>query len=251
MARRVPPWQPLYGDVSDDDGKIIRQVGIKAFQIIEWIDMDDACGRDNEGQPRFWVGLELVDLGRLSVAQIEMAWGSCGGGRSDAPPPLIGLAEACRSYGMKAPLWSTQSNARVRSIREAKHEANALLDPDALRAALGRPVNKLGSTADEFMRGDLDSAVERGVRAGDPDALLVNKIQGGPEPWKPTGISLTHLVEAPPIDWLPYMMGYMEGLNGVDITQGNDLVRGYKDGHARGVAVRLGRARPPTWLKMK
>lgn len=248
MGRRLPKWTMLWEDPSSG-GKFIRQVGIKSFQIIEWIDMDDACGRDNEGQPRYVVDLGFVDLSKLSTAQIEGAMESCGFGR-DMVGDLNAIAEACHSYGYKAPLWSTQTNARVRGIAEAKREANALLDSDAFRARMQRPVNKVGSTADECMRGDFESAVDRGMLRGDPTCLLVGKIEGKQRPWRTAKMPPTSaLVEPRPEDWLPYLFGYMAGVTGQPREAGDDLAQSYKDGYKRGVAVRSGLATPPSWIK--
>ena len=240
MPRRGGKWVTLFED--NPGGKLARQVGVKAFQVIEWMDMDDAVGRDNEGQPKYVVDLSYIDIARLSVKQIEDALESCGPGKDEAIP-LIGIAESLHGYGLKAPLWSVASNALVRSIREAKREANALLDSEAFTTRMQRPVNRMGSTADEFMRGDMDSAMKRAL-----DPFYGGGRPGGAS-WAPRAPGHAESREMQPADWLPYLLGYGEGLNGRPREEGNDLVQGYKDGHARGVAVRNGLAKQPSWIK--
>lgn len=43
---------------------------------------------------------------------------------------------------------------------------------------MNSPVNAIGTTAREFQRGDLDSAVIRGLREGDKNCWLMARIQG-------------------------------------------------------------------------
>jgi hypothetical protein len=139
--------------------------------------MDEACGRDNEGCPPYVVELAEVDLAEISPGQIRQALESCGGESGSKAPPLW-VAEACHSYGLKAPLGSWEGGNAHKLLREARGEANQLrADPEAREAKLDRPVNAIGSTAREFNRGDLDSALTRGVAEGNPHALLMRKME--------------------------------------------------------------------------
>ena len=43
---------------------------------------------------------------------------------------------------------------------------------------LEKPVNRIGSSAREFMTGDFTSAMQRGCESGDPSARLMAKMHG-------------------------------------------------------------------------
>jgi hypothetical protein len=103
-----------------------------------------------------------------------------------------------------------------------------------------RPVNALGSTAAEYMRGDLDSAMQRGCEAGDPTARLVAKMHGTPE----------HVIDnVRPADFLPYTFGYIAAMQGAPRETGPDLAPEYGRGYERGERVRKGEAPAPSWIK--
>jgi hypothetical protein len=170
-------WQ-FSGDVDwiGHGGKWIRQVETLAFQVIEFTNMDDACGRDNEGRPPYHCDLSLVDLETIGPKEIGHALGYVGV-ESDEKIAPIWIADACHAYGCKAPLWQDAGRNAHELVREAKREAKAYLPgSDALVSAMDRPVNALGSTAREYMTGDLDSATARGLESGDPAASLIAKM---------------------------------------------------------------------------
>lgn len=170
-------WQ-YSGDVNmlDYGGKNMRQSGNRQFQIVELINMDEACGRDNQGQPKYVVELRLVDLGALSQSTIKSALESCGW--QNMPDTDDALAECCDSYGAHAPLETFSGNNAHKLLRQAYKAANALLDDEALEEQLDRPVNKIGSSAREFMAGDITSAIQRGCESGNPDARIMAKMYG-------------------------------------------------------------------------
>lgn len=180
------------GDVNalDYGGKWIRQVAgpglsprrdasVLAFQVIELTNMDEACGRDNAGCARYVVDLSEVDLSSVPGKTLASALRSWGYEVDEADPPTpMDLAEMCHAYGAKAPLESYEgSNARG-LLRDARRAANAMRGETAAhKRALARPVNAIGSTAAEVMRGDFDSALHRGAEAGNPSALLIQKME--------------------------------------------------------------------------
>jgi hypothetical protein len=179
----ISKWQ-YSGDVNRADygGTDMRQIGPRLFQFIELLNMDEACGRDNEGQPRYVVELSHVDLAALAPDTIKRAIESCGytdmPANTDALTRDMADAEACKSYGAAAPLGSWSGNNWHKLLREARREALTLArDAAALADRMERPVNALGSTAAEYMRGDLESATARGVQAGDPRAMIVAKMR--------------------------------------------------------------------------
>lgn len=168
----------MFSEIDYENGiKNVRQVGPRAFQFVEIIDMHEASG-EKEGD-RYASDVSYVDLDKLPSAEIGNAVESCGGWlKGEEEPNDRMLAEACDSYGLHAPLWSGSGNVRRELLRDAYRHANEYArHPDALADALGRTVNAIGSTAAEFMTGDLDAAVSRGLKAGNPEAQIFAKMQ--------------------------------------------------------------------------
>ena len=236
---KIGKWTTL---LDDTDFLEIRLVSPRCFQVIEITDMDDACGRDNEGRPTFVAELALVDLNAATPANVKSALESCGweGMPSDNP---IALAECLYRYGYRAPLDSHEGNGRTTVHRAARASARALLDSDSLADAMDRPVNALGSTAAEYMRGDFNSAMARGVHAGSPAARIMAKMHG---------IDQHVIDDARPADFLPYLMGYMAGKSGAEreVSDPDDPISPeYFQGYDRGARVRAGECPAPSWIK--
>ena len=156
-----------------------RDASVLAFQVIELTNMDDACGRDNDGCHKYVVEVSEVDLAHISGKTIASALQSCGDEfTEEAPPTPLYLAEACYSYGARAPLESFEGNNAGAMLRKARRAADSMRGEVAPHArAMARTVNALGSTAAEVMAGDFDSALARGVEAGNPAALLMQKME--------------------------------------------------------------------------
>lgn len=180
-----PTW--LYtGDANmlDYGGRFYRKLaGTRRWHFVDVCNMDDACGRDNEGCAKYCVDLSEVDLDSIPEKTIASAMQSCGYDEDPAVSRLdpdareCMIAEACHGYGAKAPLWQDSGNNRHALIREAKRESRLLQkDVDAMADRMEAPVNAIGSTAREFMQGDLASPILRGLEAGDPRADLMARM---------------------------------------------------------------------------
>ncbi len=94
---------------------------------------------------------------------------SCYGCEKMENPSDDVLAECCDSYGTHAPLGSWNGNNARNLLRDAYRLANELLEVSALESRLDRTVNKIGSSAREFMAGkEYFRGYERGenVKAG-------------------------------------------------------------------------------------
>lgn len=223
----------------DYGGKNVRRSGDRQFQVVELINMDDACGRDNEGQPKYIVELRLVDLNAISAANIKSALECCGQDRTENPSDEL-LSECCDAYGTHAMLGTWKGNNARKLLRLAYREANALLKSESLEAALDKPVNKIGSTAREAVNGDFVSAMQRGCEAGRPDARIMAKMHGIPQ---------QVIDDARPMDWFPYWLGYMDAANGSNKETDPDTSPEYFRGYERGLAVKAGTAPEPGWIK--
>jgi len=237
-------WNRVF-DWGSDELLDMRWVGGRAFQFVLITDMEACCGSDNDGHPKYHAEVDLVDLAELPDKEVASAIESCGWedmGADDAQ-----IAEACRSYGLKAPLWQEASNNWNNLLREGRREANSLLDSDALADAMDKPVNGIGSTAAEFMRGDITSAMSRGVVAGDPTARIMAKMYGASQ----EDIDAAENPDFRPDDFLPYVMGYMAAMAEAERETGDDLAPEYGHGYDRGVRTRTGKIRAPSWIKQR
>lgn len=225
------------GDVNmlDYGGKNMRQVGARAFQIVELINMWDATGE--EDQAKYAVELRLVDLDAISQSNLESALKSCGWDNMEQSD--LALAECCDSYGVHAPLGSWSGNNAHKLLKQAYRKANSLLDPDALESAMNRPVNKIGSSAREFMNADFMSAIQRGCESGNQDARIMAKMHGLPQ---------DAIDDTRPEDFLPYVMGYMAAMAGSPKETGKDIAPEYFRGYTRGENVKAGKCPAPGWI---
>ncbi len=166
------------GDVNWNDygGKWFRHTTGKQYQVIEFTNMNEACERDNDGHDPYVVELSLVDLDVISTEQQKSALRSCGpGDDTEITEPWIALL--CYEYGCRAPLESWSGGNAHKMLRAARALAHLLAkDSRELAERMDRPVNAIGSTAAEYMTGDMLSGILRGVAEGDPKAELMLKI---------------------------------------------------------------------------
>lgn len=173
------------------NGRWVRHHTGTRWFYIESVDMDDACGRDNEGRDPYVVELSEVDIS--DEEQMMRAVRSCGGvteindetgevehfDHDGCLYPDAALAEMMASYGARSPLWDTSGKGVGRMIRAAKSEAMRLeRDESAYEARMNRPVNGIGQTAREYAQGmkAMAAAIQRGIDAGDPKATLIGKM---------------------------------------------------------------------------
>jgi hypothetical protein len=255
-------WETRYEDTPG--GKYMRRVSLTRFHIIEWLDWVDAVGEREAAEvgAKYNVELTEVDLeaippkaldGALSCCDFE-SWGQDIGDPSDR---AAAIAECCHDYGAKAPLWDSNGNNLRELIRAAKRESNELVTDDAAyHERMTRPVNALGSTALEYMQGDIHSAMRRGVENGNQDACLMAKIYGAPddviERVKEAGpqpvITRVKLRRIPSDDPLAYMVGYQDAVASSPMAgPREDLAEAYVEGYRLGTLVRCGEAERPEW----
>ena len=209
----------------NDDFLEVKYLGGRKYLVLEVLDL-----KAHTGEGEFCVDLALVDLDAVGAATIRSAM-ECYGCEDDEPEELY-LVEMLHGYGSKAPLFSAEAGGRVVARRLGRSEASKL-DIDA---AMDRPVNALGSTAREYMNGDFQSAVYRGVQEGRQDARIMSKLYGvDPD---------EHIV-----DRLPFMMGFLAGKAGQANEANEDYSPHYTSGWERGQRVARGEASPPSWIK--
>ncbi len=198
----MPGWIDIGSDVSWDEygGRWARRANDGSFYIIEFTNMYEACGESDckrDGQSQYVCEVKRVDLTDLSDDKIKSALDCVGltrtGGRiysngeeiaddsEDERRYQIVLVEACVSYGYAQPLDTFSGNVRASNVRaQARRAAGALMrDAAKLETALERPVNKIGSTAREYGRGDVNAALFRGPV--DTTKSIILKMHGATE----------------------------------------------------------------------
>jgi hypothetical protein len=137
--------------------------------------MVDACGDEASDCP-FNCEVQRVDLSDMSKEQIESARKCVGMDLNDLPADCHELAtvEACVQYGAAQPLESFNGAKYPERIRaQARRYAEACRRDAALLAdRLDRPVNAIGSTAAEYARGDISSALFRSPHTSAKELML-------------------------------------------------------------------------------
>lgn len=214
-------WQVLR---DDDDLIEVKHIVDRRYLVLEVLDL-----KAHTGEGEFCVELALVDIDGVGEETIRKAM-QCYG-CYEGPGDLY-LVEVLFGYGAKAPLFSAEAGGRVVARRLGRSEARKI-DIDA---AMDRPVNKIGSTALEYMRGDIFSALGRGVQEGRQDARLIAKMYG---------IDPDEHIE----DRLPFLMGFLAGKSGQPNEANEDYSPHYTSGWERGQRVARGEASPPSWIK--
>jgi hypothetical protein len=138
------------------------------FFFLEFTDMAEACGSDHNPDERFVCEVSLVDLSIIPPDKIADAIRSCGPDADwlDSLEPgrrLLALAAAICDYGIKAPLHTAVGRSHPERVRAAARRAADLLmrNASALGNALDSVVNGIGSTARDFMVGDIDAGLRR------------------------------------------------------------------------------------------
>ena len=160
----------LTGDVNwpQYGGKFVRKVGTRRYHIMEVMNWRDACGREAPAET-YNVSLSEVDLDVIpenAIVSALRSWGWDRNGDTESGDHVILtdliLVEVLHSCGSKAPLGEYNGNNLRKLMQSARAESAALDNRYAHKAAMAKPVNAIGSTADEFMRGDIVSAMSRG-----------------------------------------------------------------------------------------
>ena len=233
-------------DVLGYGGTFVRHVGERRYHAIRFDNMDEACGSDNEGQATYHGSLVEVDL---ATADIESAISSCGDEGETYED--IWLAFMVAGYGEYAPLSDEASNNGNKIIANLKRESREIEgDSGRYEALMDRPVNAIGSTAREFQAGDIQSAIDRGLRRDNAAASIMQKLQS---PRQPVQFGLLTesggLTEQVSVDMsltgsddpLAFSYGFSVGLRGDPVSQEHDpedVAPEYLRGHAEGLKAR-------------
>ena len=147
--------------------------------VLQFTNMWDACG-ESEDLSQYTCEVKRIDLSELSDEAIDSALKSCGYSltcNKDNQGEIVNddsgdvvatgksleacLVECCIQYGLGAPLASFDGNKLPANVRaNARRFAESCMkDSKLLEEKLNRTVNAIGSTAQEYGVGDIDSAL--------------------------------------------------------------------------------------------
>lgn len=236
-------------DVLGYGGTFLRHVGDRRYHAIRFDNMDEACGRDNEGQPRYHGSLVEVDLDNANIQAAADSWGEDPSEHDD-----LALAFMVTSYGEYAPLSDEAGNNGHQIIRNLKRESREIADDsDRYEALMSRPVNGLGMTAREFQRGDMQPALDRGLRSGNEAAGIMAVMT---RPRQPVSLGLLErdgsVTGAVSVDMsltgsddpIAFAYGFSQGIRGEPMATDDDLASEYVRGHGEGLKVYNGAELP-------
>jgi len=192
MTRNIRSFHFSTGDTNWEEygGVWAKEVRPRVYHFISW-EVDD---ENKSAKPWGWVPLSEVDLLAIPQKNIESALKSYGlafgeDGLVDGYSGIVMVswddddkrmdevvADICRSYGFRAPLDESYGKAPVKMLsamalyseqlargrRVGRWDLETSMYGTATHSELmERTVNKIGSTAVEIMRGDIDSALRR------------------------------------------------------------------------------------------
>ena len=140
--------------------------------VLEVINMHDATGE--ESIEKYNVSINAVSPEQAGKENLDKALECCGVPEMELTDLM--KVEALDSYGVRAPLWSGNSNNINKLLKEAKKQAQ--LTEMLLGFAMDKPLNKIGSTGWEFIKGDLNSGLARTIASGSIEGKILGKMHG-------------------------------------------------------------------------
>jgi hypothetical protein len=200
----IKGWEYISGPHwwTGEDAMWVRKAKDGAWFVLRFQDLRDAGGSDFEDTP-YECDVRRVHLKELSEEEIGSALRSSGwhlgpdgciyqevwerdgkkyGGDlvCDKEHAELCIVECLVSHGLGAPLHDETGKRYDRVRGRARAEAVSLMrDAEALEEALDRPVNAIGSTAREYGRGDINSALYRDTPGTNPTAMgIMRKMHG-------------------------------------------------------------------------
>jgi len=158
----------LSGDINwkDHGGSWVRFRGARDAHVISLHPIDN----HEETGMKYYVSLGGV---HVPSADDEKIVAECGG---DVDMSDFLRVDWLYRYGSYAPLGEFSGNNYKSLMKSARARSRELDNEIAEKEAMERPVNLIGSTALEYQRGDLSSAILRGLANASPEAELMAKM---------------------------------------------------------------------------
>jgi len=138
-------------------------------------------------------------------------------------------------------------NKIIRNLKRESREIEG--DSERYETLMNTPVNRLGSTAREFQRGDFQSAMDRGLQAGNEAAGIMAVMSRPRQPVSMgrleqdgsiTGAISVDMSLTGSDDPIAFSYGFSCGMRGEAVASEDDLAPEYLRGHAEGLKVHNG-----------
>lgn len=182
----------LTGDMDWEEygGSWYRKVDHR-FHVVKIFDWREAVGEDEASEIDGTHHIELVEVDTNDEDRIKPALECCGyyadedgnivcdsgdmlAELKDEDTWRLIVCEAMVSYGSFANIHDYSGSDLDKMFATMLAESNQMVDnPGAYERRMNRPVNAIGSTAREMQRGDINSALLRGLASGDERAELM------------------------------------------------------------------------------
>ena len=245
-------WEEL-GEFSE-----IRKMGPGRFHFIEIITPYDYDGDE------IIVTLSEVDLYQAGPELVKSALEAVDLG--EPPEEEMSLAQVLCDCGYRAPMGTWSGTKEKFLIAKAKKESNRLRNHEYHEERMMAPANQIGSTAREFMIGNLNRALICSMTDGSPIGEIMAKAHGyrteeavaslRPYAHGPTrSVVLTFnygVMQREGLrDPLPLSMGLLHALSGqgLPLADRKKKAPAYIKGFQLGTDVAAGRMPLPDWAK--
>ena len=145
--------------------------------VMDFNNMDEACGSDNKGQPKYHIDLSAVSPHEAGEQNIARAYDCCGVvGEAREQADSLCLVECLHSYGTKALLWQSSGNNAHKLLKEARKQAACA--SGLFGFYMDGAKNRIGTTGWEAIRGDINSGLARTIASGSTEGRILGKIYG-------------------------------------------------------------------------
>ena len=161
----------------------------RQWVFVVMTNMEDACGREHDPAQKYLAEICYVDLDVLSqkrIAELLAEIYSYGWAADEDVLPEV--AVLALEYGYKARMAVLAAPSYPLRLRGQAFALANDLGTNTIRAKLAEPCNQIGSTWEEYMRGDVMAPLERRaaeILAGKPveedmtSDLLIKMYSGG------------------------------------------------------------------------
>ena len=136
-----------------------------------WVVMEIRNDRDSDSPAAYNVSLSVVAPSQAGEDKVQAAMECCGITETMMATAVANgfgdeaKVEALHAYGIATPVWNRYGNNHRQLMQAARQFANTELD-SLFGFVMDRPVNRIGTTGWEALRGDLDAALKGPPRPG-------------------------------------------------------------------------------------
>src|SRR5690606_25842047 len=140
-------------------GKWYRKIDQNRYHVIDLINWKEMCG-SNAPPETYNVDLSEIDISGPMLSDALRSLDQPSDGLDEYGDPLSNfdlIKVVClHAYGAKAPLGSWDGNNFHKLMAEAKKLSNELVkNHDLYERHMNRPVNKIGTSARDYARGEI------------------------------------------------------------------------------------------------